>query len=377
MAGKTSLPGRMGEDGATADDGGTTGSDGERRLALALAGRLRDAGREARVQPFWVRPAWWLVQALCAAAGVVASVVAVGDALAGLIVAGAALVLAAADLTRLPLLRRLTIARASQTVVSPPVPRPGERAVTLIVTAAVDRPRQGWQRRAGLPLIALALVSLALVTGCAAARLAGAGSWIGVVQLVPTIVLLVALAGFLDEGLADPARDDRAPEAAVELARLLDADPPRNLDVAVVLAGAGAALGAGLRRWLDGRRARGMNPLDVAILHLEAWPAAGEDVLWWRRDGIVLAAALHPQLREAASAASAELAEPGARVRSGPDATGAGVARAAGWPAIAVGVGEDRTACVAFAHSLVRHLDGALDAGAPPLEHVESGVDPS
>ncbi len=227
-----------------------------------------------------------------------ASVLAVGDALAGLIVAGVALVLAVADLTRFPLLRRLTVARATQTVVSPPVSRPGERPVTLIVTAAVDRPRDGLQRRLGTPLIALTLLSLALVTGCAAGRLAGAGSWIGIVQLVPTIVLLIALAGFLDQGLAEPAGDDRAPEAAVDLAQLLDADPPRNLEVAVVLAGGGAALGAGLRRWLDGRRARGLRPQDVAILHLEAWPAAGGDLLWWRRDGVVLAAALHPQLRD-------------------------------------------------------------------------------
>ena len=367
----------MDGDGATAHDGGTTGSDGERRLALALAERLRTGGREARVQSFWVRPAWWLVQAVCAAAGIVASVLAVGDALAGLILAGVALVLAVADVTRFPLLRRLTVARATQTVVSPPVVRPGERAVTLIVTAAVDRPRQGLQRRLGTPLIALSFVSLALVAGCAAGRLVGAGDWIGVVQLVPTIILLVALAGFLDQGLADPADDDRAPEAAVELARLLDDDPPDNLDVAVVLAGAGAALGAGLRRWLDGRRARGMRAQDVAILHLEAWPATGEDVLWWRRDGIVLAAALHPQLRVAATEASAELGEPGARVRSGPDATGAGAARATGWPAIAVGVGDDRAASVGFALSLVRHLDEALDSGAPPLHHVESGIEPS
>ncbi len=366
----------MDGDETTAQHGGTTGSDGERRLALVLAQRLREDGREARVQAFWVRPAWWLVQALCAAAGVVASVLAVGDALAGLIVAGVALVLAVADVTRFPLLRRLTVARATQTVVSPPVAGPGDRAVTLIVTAAVDRPRQGLQRRLGAPLIALSLVSLALVAGCAAGRLAGAGSWIGFVQLVPTIALLIALAGFLDQGLADPAVDDRAPETAVELVRVLDADPPRNLEVAVVLAGAGSALGAGLRRWLDGRRAREMRPQDVAILHLEAWPAAGGDILWWRRDGIVLAAALHPQLRTAATAASADLAPPGARVRSGPDATGAGAARATGWPAIAVGVGDDRAACIAFLLGLVRHLDEALDSGAPPLHHVESGVEP-
>ncbi|HEY5144051.1 MAG TPA: hypothetical protein VII98_11165 [Solirubrobacteraceae bacterium] len=366
----------MDGDDATAQQGGTTGSDGERRLALALAQRLRDGGREARVQAFWVRPAWWLVQALCAAAGIVASVLAVGDAAAGLLVAAAALVLAVADVTRHPLLRRLTVARATQTVVSPPIARPGERPVTLIVTAAVDRPRQGLQRRLGAPLIALSFLSLALVAGCAAGRLAGAGRWIGVVQLVPTVVLLVALTGFLDQGLADPAADDRAPEAAVDLARALDADPPRNLEVAVVLAGAGAALGAGLRRWLDSRRARGLRAQDVAILHLEAWPAAGEDILWWRRDGIVLAAALHPQLRAAATAASGTRTPPGARVRSAPDATGAGAARAAGWPAVAVAVGEDRDACRAFLLELVHHLDGGLDSGAPPLHHVESGAEP-
>ena len=362
----------MGGDEAS---GGTTGTDAERRLALDLAARLRAGGREARVQPLWVRPAWWLVQAACAAAGVVASVLAVGSALAGVIVAGVALVLAIGDLTRMPLLRRLTPARASQNVVSPPPPRPGARPVTLIVTAPVDRPRQGLERRLGLPLLALSIASLALVAGCAGVRLAGVGDgWIGAVQLVPTIVLLVAVAGFLDQGVAAPVGDDRAPQAAVELVHRLDAAPPRNLDVAVVLAGAGSAHAAGLRRWLDGRRRRGRRPQDVALLDLESWPPAGEGVVWWRRNGLVLAAALHPQLCAAAQAAAMDLPEP-ARTRSAPDATGAGVARGRGWPAIAVGVGDERRRCVDFALDLVRQLDAQLGLDAPPVRGVESRVE--
>jgi hypothetical protein len=373
MNGKTSLTGRMDEDEATAQGGGPAGSDAERRLALALAERLRRRGREARVQTFWVRPGWWLVQALCAGAGVVGSVLSVGSALTGLIIGGAALALAVADLTRVAPLRRLTIARATQNVVSPPLPHAGDPPVTLIVTAALDRPRAGLQRRLRVPLLAPSLASLALVAACAGARLAGAdGTALGVVQLVPTVALLVALAGFLDQGLAEPADDDRAPLAALELVRLLDADPPRNLDVAVVLAGAGATLAAGLRRWLTGRRARGMDPHDVALLHLEAWAPAGERIVWWRRDGVVLSAALHPQLCAAAAAAAQDLAPGEVLVRSGPDATGGGVARASGWPAVAIGVGAPSARSVDFALELVRNLDASLGAGLAPVDAVES-----
>ncbi len=349
----------MGADDEQREHSGPAGSDAERRFARAAAAELRATGRETRIQAVWIRPAWWLVQALCAGAGVVASVVSVDTPLAGLIVAAAALLLAIADVTRVPLLRRLTIARATQDVVSPPPRRDGERAVTLVITAPLDRLRRGLPYRLHVPLIALSLASLAVVAACAGARLADVdATWLSAVQLVPTIVLLVALVAFLDQGFAEPFPDDRATEAALALVRQLDADPPRHLDVAVVLAGAGSSHGAGLRAWLAGRRARGMRPSDVAIVDLQ--PHAGSEQVWWERDGVVFATGLHPQLRSAARGAAAGDPELGARAVTGPDATGAGVARGAGWPAIAVGVGDDARVSVAFAEALVRDLDERL-----------------
>src|SRR4051794_5461190 len=93
-------------------------SDAERRAARRHAAILRRAGRTVHVEALWVRPAAAPALAACAAAGVAASVLSVDHALAGLIVAGVALALALAELGPLPLLRRLTYARATQNVLS-------------------------------------------------------------------------------------------------------------------------------------------------------------------------------------------------------------------------------------------------------------------
>ena len=339
------------------ESSGTAGSDAERRFALELARDLRDGGRDARVQTFWFRGAWWLTLAACAAGGIVASVLSVGNPLPGLVVAARAAVLAAAELTGFPVLRRLTRARASQNVVSPPPSRPGERPVTLILTAATDRPRRGLATRLRLPLPVLTIAALVLIGACAGLRVAGIDDgWVGAAQVVPTLVALVALVTFLDQGVADVAERPPAAAAVLELARVLDAEPPRHLDVAVVLAGAGAAQAAGLRRWLDGRRRRGMLAAQVAIVHLEP---TGEP-LWWERDGIALPSALHPQLRDCAREAAAG-DPPAARPVRRMQGTAAAWARADRWPVIAVGVSDDD---VQFVRTLVRNLDERLGASS-------------
>ena len=99
-----------------------------------------------------------------------ASVISVDAPLAGLIVAAVAFLLAVADVTRLPLLRRLTIARATQNVVSAPPGRDAQRPVTLVITAPLDRPRRGLAYRLRVPMIGLSLASLLVVAGCAGAR---------------------------------------------------------------------------------------------------------------------------------------------------------------------------------------------------------------
>ncbi len=357
---------------------GAAGTDAERRGARALAAALRERGRAARVQTIWVRPAWWLALAACLAAGVLASVLSVAHPLTGLIVALAAIAGALLESSRAPLLRRLTVARATQNVVSPPPARPGERPVTLVVSAAIDDPRRGLAARLPGGLPRWTLVALLLVAACAAGRLAGAeGSWIGALQLVPTLALLLALFACFEEGTARTDDDPSARGAALALVDALDAEPPRHLDVALVLAGAGATRAAGLGAWLRSRRARGMRPRDVALLQLE--PCGIGTPVWWDRDGIVLPAALHPQLRAAAREAAAARPELGARGVRGRTGGAAAIARADGWPVIAVGARAPRgrgdaperpppggpDATVAFAFALVSALDTSLDASAP------------
>jgi hypothetical protein len=228
-------------------------TDAERRAALALAAELRTAGRAPRLEARWVRPGWPAWQALCAIAGVVASVLSVDHALAGLVVAGAALAVSVAHgRGRLPLGR----ARATQDVIAP---APAPRAVTLVVLAAVDRPRSSVLDRVPAPLLWMQ-GALLVTTVFAAARLAGAeGTLLGAGQLVPAVVLLLAAAALLDAAFepAAPA-DAAATRAAVALAAVRWAE--------IVLVGAGEL---GLRARLRSERRA---PEATVLLWLE--PAA-------------------------------------------------------------------------------------------------------
>jgi hypothetical protein len=310
--------------------------EAERVAAEELAGRLEEMGRDAAIQPFWVRPYWWASQAACAGLGVIASVVAIRGPLAGLLIAVAALLLAMADETRFAPLRRLTPARGGQNVVSRPATDPSPGGVYLVLTAAIDDRRPARSAGIARSLVLANVIALLLVAGCAGIRLAGFGGLLlDIAQLLPTLFLLALILALLDRGTATPGSDTSACEAVLELVARLDADPPDNLVVAVVLAGGGDAHAIGLRHWLTTRRRRGMNPRETAILAIE--DCSEGTPIWWKRDGTVVATGLHPQLRAAASRAAAELPELCAKAVSGPDATAAGVARGARWPAIAIG----------------------------------------
>lgn len=342
---------------------GTAGSDAERRAALALADELRTAGREVRVLPLWVRTAWWAPLALAAALGVTGSIASIESPAAGLVLGLAGLAIALTELTPLHPVRRLAFARATQNVVAAPPLTPDD-AVTLVLTAAVDRERRGLARRLPGGVLRWSVAGLALVAACAAVRLAGAdGDWLGIVQLPPTLALLLCTLALLDQAVADPPEDDRAAvETALAVAAALDEQPPTRLAVAVVLAGAGGARSAGLRAWLRARRRRGLDRGRVALLHLE--PTPGEPPSWWTHDGDLVASALHPQL--VAAARSAATAEPAlaASPRRRPLGTAAGRARGAGWPALAVGAG-DADAATAFTLALISALDADLARRSP------------
>lgn len=346
---------------------GAAGTDAERRAARALAERLRACGRDARVATIWVRTAWWLPLVVVSVLGVAGSVLAIAAPVAGLVLAGLALLALLAELSPRPLLRRLTIARATQNVVSPPPERAGERPVTLILTAAVDLPRRGWAERVPGGVPRWLMGALLLIVACAVTRVAGVDAgWLGAVQLPPTLVLLGAIVVLLDTAGTAAAGDDSAVRAALAALDVLDADPPARLDVALVLEGAGGARHAGLRRWLADRRRRGLRARDIALLAFEPCPEGA--AVWWERDGVVVPASLHPQLRAAARAAAAARPGPGARPVRGVTGTAAAAARAGRWPSLALGARppvpdgalEGPEAVAALAVEVVRALDADL-----------------
>lgn len=333
-------------------------SNAERLAARQAVRELRTIGRRGvRTQTEWVRPAGTLVAAVVAAAGVGASVAAVDRPEVALGVLVAVLVLLAGDLSgRAPLLRRLTYARATQNVVSAGG-RP-DAPVRLVVTACLDTPRGGLLDSGGRVARLLArsrrrlrghlpgrygalLLGLAGVIACVGARVAGVdGRWLGAVQLVPTLVLLAAtglLVDALSARVGRPGAGANASAAAVAIALVaaLDRRPPRALGVDLVLAGAGEAGALGMRRWVARQRRAGVRAQDVAVLHVAAC-AHGHPV-WWTRDGLVLARRYHPQLVRVAERAAAGEGHLRARPHESRHATGARAARAAGWPAIAIG----------------------------------------
>jgi len=310
-------------------------TDAERRVARALAAELRALGRPTRTETLWVRPAWAAVLAVCAAAGVAGSVVSVDHATTGLVLAGAAFVLALAELGPWPLLRRLTFARATQNVVSEPPPGAPAARVTLVLVAAVDGPRGGVAQRAGVPVREITTAALGLLAACTAARVAldASGTLIGALQLVPTAVLVLAVGALADAAVAPPASapgGDPPAEIAVAAARMLAGVRRERVAVEVVLAGAWPL---GLRAWLrrDRRRAQ-----DVAVAFVGSAAAPGY-------------ATAHPTLR--AVAEETRLAQRRGR------APRAGRRR----PAIAV-AGSAREAG-AFLVALASGLDAALASG--------------
>ena len=310
-------------------------TDAERRVARALAAELRALGRPTRTETLWVRPAWAVVLAVCAAAGVAGSVVSVDHATTGLVLAGAAFVLALAELGPWPLLRRLTFARATQNVVSEPPPGAPAASVTLVLVAAVDGPRGGVAQRAGVPVRAITTAALGLLAACTAARVApdASGTLVGALQLVPTAVLVLAVGALADAAVAGPASapgGDPPAEVAVAAARMLAGVRLERVAVEVVLAGAWPL---GLRAWLrrDRRRAQ-----DVAVAFVGSAAAPGY-------------ATAHPTLR--AVAEETRLAERRGRApragRRHPAIAVAGSAREAG----------------AFLVALASGLDAALASG--------------
>jgi hypothetical protein len=266
--------------------------------------------------------------------------------------------------------------RATQNVRAPAPAREGDGpAVRLIVTAHYDAGRSGLVYRDGLRQAfrrafgghapspwTILLFAVALLTAVAALRVAGAAETpVRIVQFAVSVVLLLALAALLDIALSQIVpganADASAVAVAIALAAALDREPPRHLAVDLVLAGAGEGPALGMRAQVRRRLRKRLAPEQVAVLELR--PCGRGRPRYWTRDGVGLPLRLHPRLIELAARVAAEERHLGAERHRGASCSAAYVARAARYPAIAIGCLDD---------------DG-LDPGAHQHTDVPEGLD--
>ncbi len=254
-------------------EGRGPGTDAERRAGDYLAARLRRLGRRTEVVPTTVHPQHQLVYAAHVLLAIAGSLIGtqVPAAGFGLVLLAATSLYLDAD-TRFYLLRRLFFRRGSQNVVSPGT-RP-EAPVRLILVAHYDVARTGWiygrpmallnrlSPRSRVTLSPLRLlfwggiVPLLAVLGV---QMAGFDpEWLRVLQLLPTVGLVLAAFALLDVALSAhvPGANDNASgvAAVLSVAEELRADPPANLDVWVVFTGAEECIAEGMRAFVGDKR---------------------------------------------------------------------------------------------------------------------------
>ena len=269
-------------------EGRGAGTESERQAANMLAGRLRNAGRRAELEPTFVHPQYALVHAVHVAIAIAGSLVGTAQPAVGF-----ALVLLAATSTyldvqtRLYLVRSLFFRRGSQNVVSPG-PRP-EAPHRLILVAHYDAARTGFVFRRLFPAMKGSsqrarvllgpfrvgfwggIVPLLPVLG---ARMAGFDAgWLDLVQAVPTVLLIVTAFLLIDIALSEivPGAYDNASGVAAVLsaAEQLDADPPENLDVWIVLPGAEECLCEGMLGFVRAHRDE-LDPARTSIVNVDS-----------------------------------------------------------------------------------------------------------
>jgi hypothetical protein len=342
------------------------GTDAERRAANSLARELTAAGADVRIDPFWCRPNWAFAHAWHVALIIAGSLVSVSHPRPGLILLLVALVSIVADAALgMSLGRRLTPERASQNVVARKRTATSTKPLRLVITANYDAGRTGLVYRApfrraaayahratrGMTLGWLGWICLANLWLIVVAVLRiehHRSSAIAITQFVPTALLVIALATLIDLATADhgPAANDNGSGAAVAVAltQALIAAPPGQMDVELVLAGAGEAGGAGLRRYLRRRgphsgpstkRRRRRPELDRTNAAVLAFAASGAGAPhFWTSDGSLVPLRYSKRFRQLC----AELAdETGAKAYGGRGTAPGYLARQRGIPAITLG----------------------------------------
>jgi hypothetical protein len=343
------------------------GTDAERRAANWLRDELAASGRDARLEPFWCRPNWALAAAWHVALALAGSLVSVSSPRVGGALLLAALLSAVADATTgRSLGRRLTPERASQNVVSQAPADEGR--VRLVITANYDAGRIGLAYRPELRRLVSRLnaaighagpgwagwltIAMVWLLAVAVARLEGSkGTLIGVLQLLPTVGLVLGLALLLELAGAEygPAAGDDGTgvAAAIALAGALAAGPPANAAVEVVLQGASDGDGAGLRRHLGGRR-MALRAANTVVLGIAA--AGGGTPRWWLSDGAFVPQRYFGQLRKLCAQVAEEEPYLGAEPHRSRGSAPSFPARAARLPAIAIGAVDGDTGLVPRSH---------------------------
>lgn len=333
------------------------GTDAERRLTNALAAELEGAGMRVAVEPSWVHPQWPLVHLLHCLLAIAGSIVAAGEPVVGFALVLAAATSAYLDLSgRAHLLRRLLFRRASQNLLAR---RPGDDADAdrVILCANVDAPRtgavynrgpmrllDGATRRLGVVAAPTRIWfwSIAVLLAPIGARMAGLDAgWLDYVQLVPTLVLVVAgfALGEIALSSASPGANANASgvAAALETVRLLDSEAPGNIAVELLLIGGGETTMEGMGAFLRAHR----GDLDRGRVRFVSFESVGRGAPRYALSGgLAVSLPLDPGLAAACEAVAAAGEDEDGEGRAAPirDAriTAAIVARAHRYRAIAI-----------------------------------------
>ncbi|HTX11284.1 MAG TPA: hypothetical protein VME22_21855 [Solirubrobacteraceae bacterium] len=379
------------------------GTDAERRAARWLAGELLAHRHRVRIETFWCRPNWAMAHAWHVALALVGSLLSPSHPTASAILLAIALgSIVSDDVTGISLGRRLTPEHASQNVVASAAQAKPEAAgagTPLIITANYDAGRTALVYRDPLrrataklrnlagPLalgwVAWLSIAVAWLLAVAIVRTSAdqSSTTLGVIQLAPTVALVLGLALLLEAAGAPygPAANDNASGIAVATALMnaFAASPPNNLTLELVLAGAGTASEAGIRRYLRARR-RELRRANAIVLGIA--PSGSGELHYWRSDGRLIPLGYARPLRALASEV------PGATPHRDRGAAPAQPARARGLAAIAIGCLDqrglaprshqakdyqatidemtlDRT--VSFAQTLIEAIDASLTPAEP------------
>jgi Peptidase family M28 len=316
-------------------EGRWPGTDAERRAADHLAERLEGSGRKASIEPTYVHPEYSLVLAAHVLLALAGSLLALSIAPLGFVlVLVAATSLYLDQNTRLYLIRRLFFRRASQNVVSPGS-KPSAPA-RLILSAHYDAAKTGLifgprsiaaLRR--LPEPARVLLGpiriffwggIVPLLAISAIRLAGVDTtWLAIVQLLPTALLLIGIALAIDIALSGvvPGAYDNASgvAAALSVAEQLDSDPPENLDVWLVLPGAEECNCEGMTGWVTAHRSE-LDPETTYFINLDS--VSYGDPHYLISEGAIVSYRHDARMLELCEAIAAADREDGNRYRAGP-----------------------------------------------------------